>query len=131
MLLNISRANDYRSWDPCTVELPFTLDLWGSHPCDDNDDHYTGEDYLTLESAMAEFNAVAAAMKASGQRALGVTLGFVKYMILTGPGFEVEFKNPTFVSTEASSPDADWAEEFAMQNGMAFGCDGYNDAMGY
>ena len=26
---------------------------------------------------------------------------------------------------------SDWREEIAMQAGMAFGCKGYNDAMGY
>ena len=29
------------------------------------------------------------------------------------------------------SDDSEWRDEFSRQNGMVFGCDGYNDAMGY
>lgn len=32
---------------------------------------------------------------------------------------------------QSDNRDDDWRREQAMQAGMAFGCDGYNDAMGY
>ena len=129
MLLNRCQ-NQYHCWDPCTVELPFSLDLWGSHPTEENDDHYLEETYLTVGEAMADYQKLVKAMKQGDERVFGVALNNIQYVILTGPGVEVETVNPTFVP-ETSGSDDGWREEIAMQNGMAFGCDGYNDAMGY
>ena len=32
---------------------------------------------------------------------------------------------------ESARTDREWQREIAHQAGMSFGCDGYNDAMGY
>ena len=43
--------------------------------------------------------------------------------------FHERIENPAF--TPSSDDDSAWRSEIAMQAGMAFGCAGYNDAMGW
>jgi len=96
--------------------MAFSVNFWGSHPDDDNDDCWYGEEYGTLEEAEKEF---AAPVKDSG----------VAYVELDGPDVYKVRENPGFEPTEDDM--SDWHNEIAMQAGMAFGCQGYNDVMGY
>jgi len=74
----------------------------------------TGEDYETLEEA-GGFNAR--------------YFADIPFVWLDGPGVsEVRKLRAPKPDTD---DDADWRRERAMQAGMAFGCDGYNDEMGY
>jgi hypothetical protein len=94
----------------------FSVLYWGSHPEAGNDDCHTGKDFATLEEAMACFT----------QDAFG---SCVAYIELDGPGVYEVRKNPKYIATK--DDDSEWKREIAMQAGMNFGCDGYNDAMGY
>ena len=56
----------------------------------------------------------------------------VPFVELDGPGGVYEVKQRPGVKLRAKRDhDADWKRERAMQAGMAFGCQGYNDEMGY
>ena len=100
---------------------PFTVSLFGSHPDEDNDDCWTGNDYATLTEAEKVFVAPWETFLRDSS---------VAYFVLEGPGIDRQVRaNPAF----KPSKDYDSAErsERAMQAGMAFGCDGYNDEMGW
>lgn len=50
------------------------------------------------------------------------------YIWLSGPGISLIRQ----IGPERKpKSDVAWRQEIAMEAGMAFGCDGYNDAMGY
>jgi hypothetical protein len=92
----------------------FAVNFWGSKP-GTNDDCHTGVEFEEHGEAMDTFTADAEPD--------------VAWLEIVGPTFRAERKNPAYVPQE----DDDSAErsEHAMQAGMAFGCAGYNDAMGY
>ena len=88
----------------------------------------TGEDYETLEEAREVFTA-ANPVKAGGFNER--YYADIPFVWLDGPDVsEVrKLREPEPDTTE--DDDSDWRHEQAMQAGMAFGCDGYNDEMGY
>lgn len=90
---------------------------WGSHPDKDNDDCYVGSDYETKEEALAEFR-----LDASFE---------IAYIEIDGPDIHDLRSNPKYSRKEIRLDDAAARSEYAMQAGMAFGCDGYNEAMGW
>jgi len=125
-----------------TSELPYTVNLWGSHPDAGNDDCYTGRSYATNEAACAAF--MATVHDAPGSildDAPGAKLSRRAYYAnwaygeIDGPDVYLVAKNPRYsekrARREAAEDDAEWQRERAMQAGMAFGCDGYNDEMGW
>jgi len=89
---------------------------WGTHPEEGNDDCWQGDDFETQAEALEHFNKDASQGTA--------------YIQIVGPGIDQIRENPKFVLSKDDDDD-DWKREIAMQNGMAFGCDGWNDAMGY
>ena len=96
-------------------ENPFWVNFWGSHPEERNDDCWYGEFFPNKEAALACFNKDAE----SG----------VQYIEIDGPEINEVRRNPKFKETR---PDySEERSEFAMQQGMAFGCQGYNEAMGW
>lgn len=99
----------------------YTVDLWGSHPDEDNDDCWMGEEFATLEEAKAAFDDPTA-------WAGWAEWSTCQWIILDGPDIHLEKRNLKF---KRSVDDGEWKREQAMQAGMAFGCDGYNDEMGY
>ena len=105
---------------------PFSVCLWGSHPDKGNDDCWTGEDYGTLaeaESVLA--NPWGTFLKSSNN----VDTAF---FTLEGPGIDRKVvQNPDYNPRKRSDDDSAERSERAMQAGMAFGCDGYNDEMGW
>lgn len=103
-----------------------------------NDDAYYGADCETWEGATFAFLArVPNPSHTPSHRVAHVFLEKV-----TGrTGYDVEIEvladrpNPDHdaarCARESKVDDRAWQSERAMQAGMAFGCDGYNDVMGY
>ena len=98
---------------------------YGSHPDSGNDDCFQGWDHETLEAALAAYNAPIHDSSVAYIEIDGLT-----DEELTTMGLERYRKNPTH-SFPKRSDDGEWQREQAMQAGMAFGCDGYNEVMGY
>lgn len=100
---------------------PYSVSVFGSHPDEDNDDCWTGEDYATKDEALAAFNSEEPWIIDRDNA----------FIMIDGPDINETRPNPHFVA-KAKRPDSgSWQREIAMQSGMAFGCDGYNDAMGW
>jgi len=97
----------------------YTVSFWGSHPDEENDDCWTGEDFTSLDEAMAAFRAECQDRD-------------VACVMIDGPDLNIIRHNPGHRPRrrDADSYDLERSER-ALQAGMAFGCDGYNDEMGY
>jgi len=99
----------------------WSVNHWGSHPNNGNDDCFTGDDFDTLEQALASELYLHAPHD-------------VKFIEIDGP---IESKhhqviaNPNYSARECRMQDAADLSERAMQAGMAFGVQGFNDEMGY
>lgn len=111
----------------------YAVNLWGSHPDEGNDDCDTGTEYDTLEEAMAAFNDVEnVLLKDFRRRQFYQNWSYVE---IDGPGINQVRRNPRRdeqrARREREEDDREWQRERAMQAGMAFGCDGYNDEMGW
>lgn len=91
----------------------FRVDYWCAHPDKDNDSHDSGWDYDTLEEARKSVD--------NGAEP------YIQYIILWGPNVHEITENPNYHDTS----DDDWRHEMAMEAGMAFGCQGYNDFYGW
>ena len=115
-----------------TIEDGWTVCLWASHPDDGNDDCVIGTDPLSQEAAEACFAALAIG-RPVGTLAVQLDRNAGRWLIavLEGPGVWRDAANPSPRSARREEDDAEWRRERAMQAGMAFGCDGYNDEMGY
>jgi hypothetical protein len=117
-------------------DKPYTVTLWGSNPDEtDNDDCWTGDDFATREAAIAVYREVVMFPDAS-QLARVCGRGGWEYVLIDGPDTHELTQNPDRSSCERRQREleqSDRAEqsERAMQAGMAFGCDGFNDEMGY
>lgn len=114
--------------------LPYSVNLWGSHPDAGNDDCWTGAEFATLGEAIACYRAIVM-FPAKGQlpKVCGYNWEFVE---IDGPDAHEVTANPDQTTQrrhrrEAARSDSEWKREQAMQAGMVFGCDGYNDVMGY
>lgn len=124
-----------------TTELPYAVNLWGSHPDEGNDDCDTGRDYATLDEAARAFQDIGAMLKqwdAEHPESIRPSLYYADwvYAELTGPDVHLVRRNPDERAIrrrkrDAAQSDREWQREQAHQAGMAFGCDGYNDAMGW
>jgi hypothetical protein len=96
------------------AEHPYSVLGFGSHPDNGNDDCYTSDEFATLEEARTAY--------------LAVPESEVAFVMLDGPDVNEVRPNLRY---RARRVDGEWGREHAMQAGMAFGVDGYNDAMGY
>ncbi len=109
-----------------TTKKEFTVSFWGSHPDDENDDCWTSEDFADLPEAIEAFQ----------QECDDCSVAFV---MIDGPNINQIRQNPSHRPRRqwpvelfgAAFEDAAGRSERAMQAGMAFGCDGYNDEMGW
>ncbi len=108
------------------MEKAFSVNLWRTHPDQENDDCYTGESFDTLEQAMeCFFN-------------LDKHFDMVYYRVcpfveLDGPGIHGVMERPGVAKAakkEAAMDDAAERSEYAMQQGMGLGIHAYNEAMG-
>jgi len=96
------------------IELPYVVLSWGSDPKAGNDDCWQGRDFATLEEALAEYH--------GGKFDRGTA-----WIELDGPDVHYARKNPAFQQYRDDGVDR---HEYAMQQGMAFGANAFNDAMG-
>jgi len=102
--------------------LPYSVNLWGSDPQEGNDDCNTGGDYTTLEEALAVFDNPWSDFHPDFSASTAV-------IEIAGPGVYKTRENPDHAPS--ADDDSDWIEEMARQNGLAFGCQGYNDTYGW
>lgn len=117
------------------AELPYSVTLWGSNPDEtdtDNDDCWTGDDYATREEALAAYREVVMFPDCPFGRVGNADFEFV---MLDGPDVHDVTANCDQPSQarrrrDLAQSDREWQRERAMQAGMAFGCDGYNDERG-
>ena len=120
--------------DMTNLAQPYSVTLWGSNPDEtDNDDCWTGDNFATREEAIAAYRAV---VMFPYHNQLVRVCGNWEFVMIDGPDTHEVTANPdqkrqTRYRREAARFDAEWRHEQAMQAGMAFGCDGYNDALGY
>lgn len=111
----------------------YSVNLWGSDPDSGNDDCWTGYDFATLEEAQAVFNAPdpVKAMSLLPE----ASADFYTYHFRDTTHVELDGSDVHAVrqvrKARKSSRDDSWQREAAFQAGMAFGCDGYNDVMGW
>jgi hypothetical protein len=99
--------------------MKYSVLHWCSHPDLGNDDLSTVRDFDDLDEALAFYNSDAESE--------------VEYIELDGSpdalGRNPVRKNRTYIDTP--DDDSEWRREMAVQNGMAFGCQGYNDTYGW
>jgi len=103
------------------AKMTYSVNEWGSHPDDDNDDCWTGEDFATLEEAEAAF--------AADPRDRGTA-----FVELDGPDVYRVREIPGVAARNRREAEADrraWQREIAIEAGMLHGIDAYNDEMGY
>lgn len=117
-----------------TTDRPYTVDLWGSHPDAGNDDCWTGQSFATREEAIAYYRDVV--MFPATNQLVKVCRNNWEFVCVDGPDLHEVTANPDQTTQrrhrrENASSVEEWRREQAHQAGMAFGCDGYNDAMGY
>lgn len=98
------------------AEHPYSVLEFGSHPDSGNDDCHTGQDFATLAEARGAY--------------LAISKPGVAFVMLDGPGVNEVRPNPCYRAPRCADGD-DGRYEMAMHAGMAFGCDGFNDALGY
>ncbi len=108
-------ASVYYSVNQPEIGKPFLVLEFGSHPDNDADDCWRGDGYSTREEAEAAFAGPAVDPS-------------TRYVSIEGPGVYRVRKNPDYVPEPA---DDCWRMEHAHQCGMAFGVQGFNDAMGW
>lgn len=112
----------------------YSVNLWGSNPDEtDNDDCWTGRDYVTRDEAVAAYQAI---YKWPDAPFGNPRFADFEFCVIDGPDVHEVMPNPDQKSQarrrrEAARSDAEERSERAMQAGMAFGVDGYNDEMGY
>jgi hypothetical protein len=105
----------------------FSVCLWESHPDNGNDDCSTGEDFATE----AEARACLANLDGTFNMRYYRLSPFIE---LDGPGVYEVLERPGVVARRKREFRDDFnaeRHENAMMAGMAFGCQGYNDAMGW
>lgn len=101
---------------------PYWVNFWGSHPDEDNDDCFTGDDYATRAEAKAAWE----------RGSPDYTVAFVE---LDGPGINAVRANAAYdrrrCEREAAAERESDRREHATQAGMMGGAEAYNDAMGW
>jgi hypothetical protein len=109
-----------------------TVNIWNGDPALGNDNCATGDDFESADKAMAVFDDPASWLKES-KCAYYCGLGDPTselWVELDSP--ELGYRTRCFQkATRRDNSMDEWRREQAMEAGMAFGCDGYNDVMGY
>ena len=133
--MGMTTSTKRAEFNPDPRSAPYSVTLWGSNPdVTDNDDCWTGSDFATLSEALACYRAICM-HPADGQ--LPKVCGYDwEFVMLDGPDAHEVTANPDQRSQRRRRIDADasaaeWRREQAMQAGMTFGVDGYNNALGW
>lgn len=103
----------------------YFVNIWGSHPDEDNDDCWDGVDFETETAAQFVFENPEEHFGSYGRKS-------TTHIQLIGEGVNIvrEFKFDEF-EPDTGDDTSDWEREHATQAGMGLGVGGYNDAMGY
>lgn len=111
----------------------YQINTWGSHPDAGNDDWWTSVDAGdTIEAARSFYATYEGRTDDSHLELVEIVGTDPDYIYRDGGAIKVMERiavraNPSFVECP---PDSD-CNEWAMLQGMAFGCDAYNEARGY
>jgi len=102
---------------------PYSVNYFGSHPDENNDDCWSGYDFATREEAEACF---------LEEVTIPGCFDCTAWIVLDGPDVHKERKNPDFKPSRDDDRDFDdeWKREMATQAAMAFGVQGWNDYYG-
>lgn len=87
----------------------YAVNRWGSSP-GENDDCWDGNDYPTLETALADYN--------------GTQPTYAAWVEIDGPGIYRKRKNPDYAPPRL---DDGWRKEMQREAGMLHGVQGWND----
>lgn len=120
-------SNQERPWAEGGEEKPYSVTLWDTHPDKGEDTCSTGMDFATLAEARACYENPEAHFPFMSKGYYHNT----PYVMIDGPDVNETRKRPGIKEYNSARDDREAQREFAMQQGMAFGCDGYNEAMGY
>lgn len=107
--------------------LPYHVDLWGSHPDDDNDDCWTGTGFATLDEAIRAFEHPDTITCAHFQGEIHSPDSV--WITMSGPDIE-QCRRLRPDRKKRRNDDDDWRREIAMEAGMLHGVDAYNDILG-
>jgi hypothetical protein len=113
------------------LAMDFTVNLWSTHPAAGNDDCDTSADFATEAEARA---AVAGLLDGTSTHFSMAYFRDSAFVELDGPGCHEVVERPGVAARarrRAARDAQDERSEAAMQAGMEFGVDGYNDAMGW
>lgn len=143
-------AESYRSDDTAgeddgsPMTHPYRVNLWGSHPDDDNDDCWTGSTFRTLDEARKAFDDPWGHARIRKLEGWLSSFRSTTHIQVDGPDIhEVrEMPNPpddpkwkTRMDRERAREDERCEvverRERAMEAGMGMGIDAYNEAMGW
>jgi hypothetical protein len=113
---------------------PFYVNLWGSHPDDDNDDCWTGEEFDTLEEAQAAFARPETIECDYFQNTMhDRSTVFIEVGRHVGKNgvetLDVRRLRPD--SPKRKDNDDDWRREIANEAGMLHGVEAFNEVMGW
>ena len=104
---------------------PYGVLHWGSHPDNNNDDCFTGEGFDSIQAAVDAFKA-----DPKDSSVAYIEIDGLTETELESFGISRIRLNPNYKHSH-SNDDNDWKREQAMQAGMEFGIDAYNEMMGY
>jgi hypothetical protein len=114
--------------------IQYAVGYWGSHPDEENDDMWTGQEFDTLAEARAVFGApVADSPGCPAWDVAFVSLDVIADTVseYTGPDMSAVRANPLFSKARraraAREAMAENRSEAVMQAGMMGGCDAAND----
>ena len=115
----------------CGHAKPYAVNLWGSHPDEDNDDCWTGDEFDSLEEALSVYHNPFSYFK--GENA--TSTAYIEIDGLTDDelkalGIERCRKNPIHKPSRKDD-DSEWRREMANEAGMLHGVEAYNEVMGF
>lgn len=116
-----------RPWNEDATK-PYTISLWSDKPVE-TDTCFVAEDFATEKEARMGLVDLSATFHGMRKSDLDVP-----YIMLDGPGLQEIITRPETVKRyerERERHERECRNENAMQAGMVFGVQGYNDAMGY
>lgn len=112
------------------VTKPYSVCLWGSNPDLGNDDCHTGEDFATLEEAVAVYTTPFSFFKGPNGSSGEVYYSGELWVELDGPD-AYEVRQVSRGKKSRRDDDDGWRSERAWQAGMMGGVEAYNEEMGF